>query len=205
MDEFINKRFARLKVLKSFHRSFSSGRKLIFFKCICICGNIKDVYKHSLVKGYTRSCGCLRKEESAKRMKKNNPVWMKGVKEKIMITNKMLGTRPMVRGGNGKEMSAPQRILLSALGNGWYGEHSVATHLRKISKNKYPTCYKIDIANPGKKIAIEVDGSSHSALERQKQDRKKTLFLEKNGWTVYRFKNKEVMTNLTKIINAIAF
>ena len=141
-----------------------------------------------------------KRKESSDRMKKKNPMWMKGIKEKSMATNKRLGTKPTIRGGNGQEMPLAQRTLLAALGKGWYAEHSVPTKLRGKSKIKYPTCYKIDIANPKKMIAIEVDGGSHDTLVRKQQDKKKDDFLKSRGWVVWRFKNNYVMNYLKEVI-----
>ena len=133
---------------------------------------------------------------SSERMKLNNPMWMEGIKEKAVATNKALGTKPKIRGGNGKEMPVPQRVLLTALGDDWYAEHSVATGFR-------PTCYKIDIASPKLMVAIEVDGGSHDTLARKKQDNRKDTFLKSKGWKVIRFKNKEVMSNLENVLKQI--
>jgi hypothetical protein len=139
---------------------------------------------------------------SSERMKVNNPMWMEGVKEKAIATNKALGTKPRVRGGNGEEMPIPQRVLLTALGEGWYAEHVVPTKEPKVNK-KYPTCYKIDIANPKMMLGIEVDGESHNLFIRKEQDKKKTDFLNTLGWTIIRFKNKEVMSNLENVLKQI--
>ena len=37
------------------------GRK--YYRCLCECGTVKDVYYRSLEKGGSLSCGCLRKEQ----------------------------------------------------------------------------------------------------------------------------------------------
>lgn len=140
---------------------------------------------------------------SSERMKKNNPMWMPGAKEKMMATNKKLGVRPKTQGGNGKEMPIAQRVLLTALGKGWFAEYSVPTLLRGKTKDCYASCYKIDIADPKQLLGIEVDGYSHSCLERQKQDKKKEKFLKSVGWTILRFKNKEVMSGLDSVLKKI--
>lgn len=38
------------------------GKRGLFFICKCDCGNIKTIYKGNVLKGATRSCGCLEKE-----------------------------------------------------------------------------------------------------------------------------------------------
>ena len=43
------------------------------WKCRCECGTEKEVYQKHLLSGATKSCGCLAKEKSSKRMKQNNP------------------------------------------------------------------------------------------------------------------------------------
>lgn len=196
MENLIGKKFGRLKVTSIFKKD-----NRIYLECLCDCGKVKSFYKYSLTLGYTKSCGCLHSSLSSKRMNKNNPMWMPGIKEKATNTNKMLGTRPLIRGGNGQEMPVAQRVLLSALGAGWYAEHVVNTKMKRDSG--YPTCYKIDIANPIKKIAIEVDGTSHGSTLVKQRDLKKEKFLINLGWVVIRFKNKEIMNNLELVLNKI--
>jgi hypothetical protein len=38
------------------------GKPYIRFLCLCDCGTLKDYYKDNLVRGYSTSCGCRRKE-----------------------------------------------------------------------------------------------------------------------------------------------
>ena len=54
--------------------------------------------------------------------------------------------------------------------------------------NGVPTHYKIDLAHPEKKIAIELDGSSHTTRIRKEMDERKTCFLQSRGWKVLRFR-----------------
>jgi hypothetical protein len=48
-------RFGKLQVL-----NFHSGGKSSKWLCVCDCGNTKIVTGTALVKGYTKSCGCIR-------------------------------------------------------------------------------------------------------------------------------------------------
>lgn len=52
-------RFGRLIALNSKRFVFPSGRTIIKWYCKCDCGGYCWVSTHSLVSGYTRSCGCL--------------------------------------------------------------------------------------------------------------------------------------------------
>jgi very-short-patch-repair endonuclease len=56
----------------------------------------------------------------------------------------------------------------------------------------YPTNYKLDFANPTKKIGLEVDGSSHTMTARKEQDVKKEAKLGELGWRVFRISNAQV-------------
>lgn len=63
--------FGKLTVLE---RDFEAeklhpSRSGSYWKCQCECGNIKTVVRNSLLKGTTKSCGCLRQEAASKRMK----------------------------------------------------------------------------------------------------------------------------------------
>lgn len=70
MGSFIDRsgrKYGRLTVL---HRDMSdgpaSGGKRVKWVCECDCGNTATVTGHGLARGYTQSCGCLRKEMTAK-------------------------------------------------------------------------------------------------------------------------------------------
>lgn len=138
----------------------------------------------------------------SQRMKKKNPMKNPVWKEKARQTMLRMGHRPKVRGSNGQPMPIPQRILLAALGEGWYAEHAIPTHSIGL-KTGYATCYKIDIANPILKISVEVDGPSHNTLLSKKRDKKKTRFLEGIGWKVLRFKNKRILQSLISVLKDI--
>ena len=79
-------------------------------------------------------------------------------------------------------------------------EYAVST---KGYIGNYPKNYKIDIALPKYKIAIEVDGNSHRAIKRQIEDMKKTKLLENKGWKVIRFGNNEINQNINKCLKEI--
>lgn len=55
--DLTGKRFGKLTVVS---RSKRKGTQH-FWTCLCDCGNIVDVRSHQLMKGVTKSCGCLRK------------------------------------------------------------------------------------------------------------------------------------------------
>ncbi len=42
------------------------GRRNRKVKCICACGNETDVFVGNLVRGHTKSCGCVRRENESK-------------------------------------------------------------------------------------------------------------------------------------------
>lgn len=131
-----------------------------------------------------------RKHASA-RMKRNNPMARPSAVRKMRATLKRIGHKPVVRGGNGTPTPEPVRRLAEALG--WTVEYPVRTGMGRGTG--YPTCYKVDIADPERKVAVEIDGSSHNMLSRKAQDAKKNTLLSSLGWTVLRFSNEEVMAN----------
>ena len=64
MPKFIDlsgKRFGRLTVLKQVKKG-----KLIYWECLCDCGNIFKVNGRALRRGHTKSCGCLQRETASK-------------------------------------------------------------------------------------------------------------------------------------------
>lgn len=56
IKDLSNERFGRLLVI-GYAGKDKEGRAL--WKCLCDCGNEKIVKSRDLVRGYTRSCGCL--------------------------------------------------------------------------------------------------------------------------------------------------
>lgn len=117
-----------------------------------------------------------------------NPMSRPECRSKVSQTLKAIGHRPPVQGGNGRGLTRPEAELLKLL-PGW-APHVVRTGLRHAG---YPAHYKLDLANPSRMICVEVDGSSHNALTRQEQDRRKTEFLASRGWIVLRFSNREIL------------
>ncbi|EAH0379396.1 AP2 domain-containing protein, partial [Listeria monocytogenes] len=65
--DLTGKKFGRLTV-KEFVRS-ENGNAL--WKCVCVCGNEKEVLAHNLKRGYVRSCGCLSEDTGRKYAYKN--------------------------------------------------------------------------------------------------------------------------------------
>lgn len=121
---------------------------------------------------------------------------------KMSATLKRIGHAPKVRGGNGHGPTVPQDTLARALGPAWEMEHVVKTKGAPAAM-RYPPAYKIDIAYPGLKVAVEVDGNSHMLLTRQAQDAKKDTFLSGRGWTVLRFSNAAVMERLAECVATV--
>lgn len=66
-NDLVGKRFGRLYVIhRAVKKSHIPGAEWV---CICDCGTVTTVHGRSLVQETTRSCGCLRKEMTAKRAK----------------------------------------------------------------------------------------------------------------------------------------
>lgn len=115
------------------------------------------------------------------------------------------------RGGNGF-LTIPQKTLCAALDypEKWM-EYSISTKLVKHQLESsgdpllcsLPTCYKVDLAYPSAKIAIEVDGRSHQTKKWRFLDKRKETVLFALGWLVLRFTNKEIMTNINLVIEKI--
>lgn len=58
-DNFIGEKFGRLTVIESAGKN-EYGH--LIYRCLCDCGNETVVVGRSLKAGYTKSCGCYRKE-----------------------------------------------------------------------------------------------------------------------------------------------
>ncbi|WP_038168503.1 DUF559 domain-containing protein [Verrucomicrobium sp. BvORR106] len=123
-------------------------------------------------------------------------------KVRAMVSTKLraMGWKPTVRGGNGKPLP-PEHIAIAAM-LGWKTEVAIATKSRHLGLG-LPTCYKLDIAHEGLKIALEIDGNSHNVTVRKEQDAKKDAFLAGLGWKVLRVSKKEAQQNPQAIVSRV--
>ena len=160
----------------------------------------KECSKEYCRKISSRTMAKTNKKYASDRMKKNNPMSKPEIREKMRLSLIEIGHSPKKRGGNGRGQTVPQAMLSSALG--WDYEYVIKTGSLKEKYNA-PYHYKIDIANPKFKIAIEVDGNSHGALKRIEQDKRKEAFLKEIGWKVIRFKNQEILDDLKGCIKRV--
>jgi hypothetical protein len=122
------------------------------------------------------------------RIRQLKPTERPETKEKISRRLREIGHGPSVRGGNGRPLTEPQRLLLKALGEGWTPELAIALGGRMPG---YPTNYKVDLGHEGLMIGIEIDGNCHHS--RRALDIKKDAMLASLGWTVLRFWNREIL------------
>lgn len=140
-----------------------------------------------------------------------NPMKRPDVVNKMIESKRKNGTlrqTPKSRGGNGRGLTSTQKMLADALN--WPTEVAVKTapHLppgrrRAYQKTQgYPTCYKVDIANPSLKIAVEVDGASHNG-RRAAMDQKKTECLRGLGWKVLHLSNKQIEADLAGSVRTV--
>ena len=104
------------------------------------------------------------------------------------------------RGGNGKGLTEPQQILLGALGDGWFPEYKVKSTKEQRLQLNASNVYKIDIANPELKIAVELDRSLKTASAVYY---KKDKVLTELGWKVYHYQNHYVVNNLDEIVESL--
>lgn len=58
--EVIGKRYGRL-IIEDEYKRHINGRSILFLKVKCDCGNTKEVRKEKVLRGDTKSCGCLQK------------------------------------------------------------------------------------------------------------------------------------------------
>jgi hypothetical protein len=131
-------------------------------------------------------------------MKVKNPMANPATLEKM--SRALKGRTFLSRGGNGQP-TEPQKLLASALG--WAMEHPICTAAVKDIFPSLPNCYKVDIADPAAKLAIEVDGRTHNQRRWKFLDRRKTEVLHALGWRVLRFKNEQVMRDVRAVVTEI--
>jgi hypothetical protein len=133
------------------------------------------------------------------RMKTRNPMHRDDNLKRMKATLKRIGHKPSVRGGNGCGATKAEEAVANAFG--WPMQVVVRTNMPRVSG--YPSCYKIDVANPSLKVGVEVDGFSHTSLARKAQDAKKDAFLRGLGWIVLRVSNRQALEELSSTISKL--
>ena len=133
------------------------------------------------------------------RMTSNNPMSRKEPREKMRATLVAMGHAPKVRGGNGRPPTKAELMLYYMLASEGFALQVIETTGPTWRSKGCPNHYKIDCANRELMIAIEADGASHLSLERQEQDARKTECLTGLGWTVLRFTNQEILSNIEAV------
>ena len=92
--------------------------------------------------------------------------------------------------------STPQEIILwqqlkrSGLGYKFRRQHSIGSYI-------------VDFYCPSKKIVVEVDGSQHGEADTKDYDQTRKEYLNNLGYTVIRFWNNEINTNLPGVLDKI--
>lgn len=139
--------------------------------------------------------------EAAARMRASNPMADPAIREKAAAARR--GRSFIGRGGNGK-LTVPQKMLAKELELPTEYAIGLAEARMAVSDDgsprfeSVPTHYKVDLAAPEVKLAIEVDGRSHLARRWRFLDRRKTEILESLGWTVVRYTNEEILDDLPR-------
>lgn len=131
----------------------------------------------------------------------SNPFRSPDVVARAQATLKSLGHKTL-NGGNGRGPTAPQQMLLDALGRGWVSE--LAESNGKPRMPGYPTCYKLDIAHQGLKVNVEVDGASHNTKAAKVRDAKRDALLTSRGWKILRVQNHQILTDLSAVLSSIS-
>lgn len=80
----------------------------------------------------------------------------------------------------------------------WKLEYSIPTQEKRGTS--YPTNYKVDLALPEHKLAIEVNGKLHTTKTMVEKDKKKIEFLNKKDWLVISFWNDEIDNNIQSCV-----
>ncbi|ASP32311.1 endonuclease domain-containing protein [Labrenzia sp. VG12] len=63
--------------------------------------------------------------------------------------------------------------------------------------------YIVDFAAPSYRLIVDLDGSQHAETPDVKRDQERDLVLSSQGWTVLRFWNSDVLTNLDGVCRKI--
>jgi len=143
---------------------------------------------------------CENKEIMRQRMRDRNPMRDPGVRDRATREIRRMMERGEIEPyggrnhGNGSTRTKVERRAHEALKDlGFMPEFVIG-----IGRGKWrpglPKNYRIDLANPEAKIAIELDGGSHSTKTRRERDQRKDRFLKREGWKVIRLRVRDPAT-----------
>jgi hypothetical protein len=59
MKTIVDQKFGKLLILNEYVKRSDNGRSVRYVEAKCDCGNIKEIRKEKVVRGMTKSCGCL--------------------------------------------------------------------------------------------------------------------------------------------------
>jgi hypothetical protein len=132
------------------------------------------------------------------RMKSNNPTANPEVRKKMSAS--MSGRTFLARGGNGT-LTRQQEAVANALR--LPTEYVIPTRPVKERFKSLPNAYKVDVADPSRMLAIEIDGATHNTKKWKFLDKRKTEVLNALGWSVLRFSNQRVDSDLEAVLKEI--
>ena len=139
---------------------------------------------------------CVNRAETVRRMRENNPMKDPGVrgratrKVRQMMKDGEIEPFGGRRWGNGCQTPTEREAEVSLDGLGFQSNLVIG-----VGKGEWrpgiPKNYRIDLGNPGAKIAVEIDGGSHAAKKRRGADERKDAYLTSRGWRVIRIRLKK--------------
>ena len=83
----------------------------------------------------------------------------------------------------------------------WYFIRNRQLHGYKFKRQVVMGHYIVDFACHHRKLIIELDGGQH--LEHREYDKKRTIFLQQQGYQVLRFWNDEVLQEIENVLTHI--
>jgi very-short-patch-repair endonuclease len=81
----------------------------------------------------------------------------------------------------------------------WYALRANLSDVR-VRKQHAIGPYIVDFCIPSASLIIEIDGDSHFTEDAREHDASRNMFLEREGWKVIRFLNREVNTNTEGVV-----
>src|SRR4030042_4465108 len=108
--------------------------------CSVECG------KMAIKESSAKTMAATNRKYASSRMKKKNPMYDPKIRGKMSSTLRKIGHKPIKQGGNGKEMPVPQKMLMTALGEGWKEEFVFPTK-SFYHKKDVPTTHNQDMAH----------------------------------------------------------
>ena len=181
----------RIPIARPIRRTWKIEALTATKNCLCCGKEIHPLFFHGIPQ--SRKIWNAKKYCSKSCAKKvENPMFREDVAKKVSSTLRQIGHKPKIHGGNGRPLTIPQEEIAKILGKIAETEYPIIT-TEKQRANGASHCYKMDVAIPYLRLAIQLDGAGHSTKKVREADKRIRVWMAELGWSVLHISNSKAL------------